>query len=234
VTDQLDALGKALDLGRCPERIECFDISHTSGEATVASCVVFGATGPLKSAYRRFNIADVAPGDDYAAMRQALQRRFKDAARPDAVLPDILLIDGGRGQLSEASAVLAELGIGGILLVGVAKGQGRRPGRESLYVAGRSQALRLDPDSAALHLVLQVRDEAHRFALAGHRGRRQKAARQSPIEEIAGLGPKKRQALLRHFGGLRAMSKAGVDELIRVRGISRGLAERIYGTFHAD
>ena len=233
VSERLDALAGALGLERRPERIECYDISHTAGAETVASCVVFGASGPLKSGYRRFNIVGVEAGDDYAAMRQVLERRFRQV--PEAGnKPDIVLIDGGRGQLAEASAVLAERGVEGIVLVGVAKGQGRRPGRETLFVAGRERALRLPPDSAALHLVQQVRDEAHRFALAGHRGRRQKAQRQSPLESIEGLGPRRRQALLRHFGGLQAVSKAGVEELARVKGISRQLAERVYVMFHAD
>jgi excinuclease ABC subunit C len=233
VTEQLDALAKALGLGRRPERIECYDISHTAGAGTVASCVVFGPAGPLKSAYRRFNIADVEAGDDYAAMRQVLQRRFRNMPEPGQ-RPDVVLIDGGKGQLSAAAQALAGLGVEGMLLVGVAKGQGRRPGRETLHVTGRPRPLRLDPMSAALHLVQQIRDEAHRFALAGHRGRRQKAQRRSPLDAVAGLGPKRRQALIRHFGGLKALARAGVDDLVRVRGISRGLAERVYGLFHSE
>lgn len=233
VAAQLDALRDALGLPQRPERIECYDISHTAGAATVASCVVFAATGPLKSAYRRFNITDVIPGDDYAAMRQVLERRFRQGM-DSGDLPDLVLIDGGRGQLSAATQVIRDQGIDGVLLVGVAKGEGRRPGRETLHIAGRSSPLKLDADAAALHLVLQIRDEAHRFALAGHRGRRQKQLRQSPLDGIAGLGPKKRQALLRQFGGLQAIARAGVDELLRVRGISRSLAESIYGHFHAD
>jgi excinuclease ABC subunit C len=233
VGEQLDALGTALALERRPERIECYDISHTAGEGTVASCVVFGPDGPLKSGYRRFNIADVEAGDDYAAMRQVLQRRFRQVPVPGQ-RPDVVLIDGGRGQLSAAARALEEQGVDGVLLVGVAKGQGRRPGRETLHLAGQARPLRLDPASAALHLVQLIRDEAHRFALAGHRGRRQKAQRQSPLDAIAGLGPKRRQALIRHFGGLKALARAGVDDLVRVRGISRGLAERVYGLFHAD
>jgi len=233
VGDQLDALAAALGLERRPKRIECYDVSHTAGEGTVASCVVLGPDGPLKSAYRRFNIADVEAGDDYAAMRQVLQRRFRQVPEPGQ-RPDVVLIDGGKGQLSAAAQALAEKGVEGVQLVGVAKGQGRRPGREVLHVAGRSRPLRLDPTSAALHLVQQIRDEAHRFALAGHRGRRQKAQRQSPLDAIAGLGPKRRQALIRHFGGLKGLARAGVDDLVRVRGISRSLAERVYGLFHAD
>lgn len=233
VSEQLDVLAAALALERRPERIECYDISHTAGVATVASCVVFGSAGPLKSAYRRFNIADVEPGDDYAAMKQVLQRRFRLVPEPGQ-RPDIVLIDGGKGQLHVAADALAERGIEGVVLVGIAKGEGRRPGRETLHVAGRARPLTLEPTSAAMHLVQQIRDEAHRFALAGHRGRRQKAQRQSPLDAIAGLGPKRRQALIRHFGGLKALASAGVDDLVRVKGISRSLAERVYGLFHAD
>lgn len=233
IAAQLDALRTALDLDAVPERIECFDISHTSGEATVGSCVVFGADGPLKSAYRRFNISGVEPGDDYAAMRQVLSRRFKAGADPES-LPDLALIDGGKGQLGEAARVLEDGAHEGITLVGVAKGEGRRPGRERLYVHGRAEPIRLPGSSAALHLIQQVRDEAHRFALAGHRGRRQKKLRRSTLEDIGGLGPKRRQALLRQFGGLQAIARAGIDDLARVKGISRQLAESIYDSFHAD
>jgi len=233
VAEQLQALQAVLGLDRRPERIECFDISHTTGEATVASCVVFGAEGPLKSAYRRFNIKDVEAGDDYGAMRQALQRRFRRVG-DSAPLPEVLLIDGGKGQLAQAVSVLEELEIDGVAMVGVAKGEGRRPGRERLYVPGQAAPLRLDGSSAAMHLVLQVRDEAHRFALAGHRGRRQKKMGRSALEDISGLGPRRRQALLRHFGGLQAVARAGVDELSRVHGISRALAENIYAHFNAD
>ncbi len=230
---QLDAVRDELALDGRPERIECFDISHTAGEATVASCVVFGQEGPLKSAYRRFNISGVEPGDDYGAMRQVLARRFKPGADADS-LPDLVLIDGGKGQLTAAREVLAESAHDGILLVGVAKGEGRKPGRERLYVAGDARPIRLDSSSAALHLIQQVRDEAHRFALAGHRGRREKKVRRSTLEDIAGLGPKRRQALLRHFGGLQAITRAGVEDLSRVKGISRALAKNIYARFHAD
>ena len=233
ILTQLDAVREALDLDDPPARIECFDISHTAGEATVASCVVFGPDGPLKSAYRRFNISGVEPGDDYAAMRQVIARRFKRGA-DTKTLPDLVLIDGGKGQLAEALRVLGENAHHGIVLVGVAKGEGRRPGRERLYLADQAEPIRLASDSAALHLIQQVRDEAHRFALAGHRGRRQKKSRRSTLEDISGLGPKRRQALLRQFGGLQAIARAGVDDLSRVKGISRDLAESIYRRFHAD
>ena len=233
IATQLEAVRDVLGLDVQPDRIECFDISHTAGDATVASCVAFGADGPLKSAYRRFNITDVERGDDYAAMRQVLSRRFKAGADPES-LPDLVLIDGGRSQLAVAEDVLTENGFDGIAIVGVAKGEGRRPGRERLYIGGGRQPIHLDGSSAALHLIQQVRDEAHRFALAGHRGRRAKRARRSTLEDIAGLGPKRRQALLRHFGGLQAITRAGVDDLSRVKGISRRLAENIYARFHAD
>lgn len=233
IAEQLEALAAALGLDEVPERIECVDISHTRGEATVGSCVVFTSEGPLKSAYRRYNITGVEPGDDYAAVRQVLSRRFKRSADP-AALPDIFLIDGGKGQLAEAERVIADSELGDIVLVGVAKGEGRRPGHERLYVSGRAAPIRLDSASAASHLVQQVRDESHRFALAGHRGRRQKKVRRSALEDISGLGPKRRQALLRQFGGMQAVARAGVDELTRVRGISRDLAESIYRRFHAD
>jgi excinuclease ABC subunit C len=233
VTEQLGALQALLGLDQRPTRIECFDISHTMGEAAVASCVVFGEEGPLKSDYRRFNITGVEPGDDYGAMRQALTRRFRPAGVP-APLPDILLIDGGKGQLGEAVRIIEENQLAGITAIGVAKGEGRKPGRERLYVAGRGTAIRLEHHAAALHLVQQVRDEAHRFALAGHRGRRGRKLGRSELEDISGLGPRRRQALLRHFGGLQAITRAGIDELARVHGISRGLAESIYAYFHVD
>jgi excinuclease ABC subunit C len=233
IASQLDAVKVALDLPERPGRIECFDISHTQGDSTVASCVVFGPEGPLKSAYRRFNITGVEPGDDYAAMRQVLSRRFRPTAEPNS-LPDVVLIDGGRGQLAAAAAVLESNGFREIRLIGVAKGQGRRPGRESLYMPGSEQPLRLDPNSEALHLIQQVRDESHRFALAGHRGQRQKRVKRSVLEDIRGLGPKRRQALLRRFGGLQALTRASVEDLARVKGISRELARSIYQRFHAE
>jgi excinuclease ABC subunit C len=230
---QIDALQAALGMDGPPERIECFDISHTGGEATVASCVVFTRDGPLKSAYRRFNIRDVEPGDDYGAMREVVGRRFRHAADPE-FLPDLILIDGGKGQLAQAQRVLDESGFTGVMLAGVAKGAGRKPGRERIYLTDRATPITLADDSAASHIIQQIRDEAHRFAIAGHRGRRQKQVRRSVLEDISGLGPKRRQALLRHFGGLQAVTRAGVDELARVRGISRHLAENIYQRFHSD
>lgn len=229
---QSRALMDALNLDKPPARIECFDISHTMGEATVASCVVFGPEGPIKTAYRRFNITDVEPGDDYGAMRQALNRRY--GKMEPAQLPELVLIDGGKGQLAEAIRVFSEHNIEQVLLVGVAKGEGRKPGRESLFIAGSNKPLRLDSASPALHLIQRVRDEAHRFALAGHRGQRQKKRRRSSLEDIKGLGPKRRQALLRHFGGLQALARASVDEIMRVHGISRQLADSIYRRLNVD
>jgi len=234
VTQQLEALAEALDLDEVPQRLECFDVSHTGGEATVASCVVFGSEGPVKSDYRRFNISGVVAGDDYAALAQALQRRYARVKKGEVPTPDVLVIDGGRGQLNKAFEVVEELQLDGVQLVGVAKGQGRRPGRERLYLPGQPQPIRLPAASPALHLIQQVRDEAHRFAITAHRGRRQKRQFSSPLEEIPGLGPKRRRELLRQFGGLQAVARAGVDDLTRVKGISHRLAASIYEHFHAD
>jgi len=231
---QLEALAEALALDAAPIRLECFDISHTSGEETVASCVVFGPEGPLKSDYRRFNISGITAGDDYAALAQALKRRYARLKRGEAPMPDVLFIDGGRGQLAQAENVLKELEIDGIKLVGVAKGEGRKPGRERLYVSGQAGGLALPTNSPALHLVQQLRDEAHRFALVGHRARRRRRQTASPLEQISGLGPKRRRDLLRQFGGLQAVARAGVDDLAKVKGISRQLAESIYRHFHTD
>lgn len=234
ITQQLEAIADALGLDEAPSRLECFDISHTGGEATVASCVVFSPEGPVKSDYRRFNIKGVEPGDDYGAMEQALTRRYKRLQQGEARLPDVLLIDGGAGQLGRAQQALAELGVEGVSLVGVAKGQGRKAGRERLYQLGIKGSLSLPANSPALHLIQQLRDEAHRFAITGHRAQRQKARTRSPLEDIPGLGPKRRRAVLRQFGGLQAVARAGVDDLARVKGISRNLAQSIYSRFHAD
>ena len=229
---RVEALQQALDLDEPPQRIECFDISHTRGEATVASCVVFNAEGPLKSDYRRFNIEDVEPGDDYGAMAQALRRRYTRLKQGEGKLPDLLLIDGGKGQVAAVVGVLEELQVEGVQIVGVAKGSERRPGLEVLHVAGDGEQ-RLAPDSPALHLIQQVRDEAHRFAITGHRQRRSKARSTSPLEAIPGVGPKRRQQLLRQFGGLRELARAGVEDLLQVKGISRELAQTIYDAFHS-
>lgn len=229
---RLEALAAALNLPELPGRMECFDISHTQGEGTVASCVVFGPEGPIKSDYRRFNIAGIEPGDDYAAMHQALERRFARLKKGEGQIPDILFIDGGKGQVSQALDVLRAQELEGLRVVGVAKGIDRRPGLETLVLSGVEGPSILPAHSSALHLIQQIRDEAHRFAITGHRARRAKARRESRLEEIPGLGPKRRTALLRHFGGLRGIARAGVEELAKVPGISRNLARAIYEGFH--
>ena len=226
-----EALREMLGLAEPARRIECFDISHTMGEATVASCVVFDAAGPVRGQYRRYNISGIEPGDDYAAMHQALERRFRRAVEEDGVLPDVLLIDGGAGQLAQAKAVLADLGIDSVMLVGVAKGEERRAGHEALVLAD-GRELRPGAASPALQLVQQVRDEAHRFAITGHRGRRQKARMTSRLEDIEGIGPRRRASLLKHFGGLAGLKAAGEAEIARVEGINAALAARIYANLH--
>lgn len=231
---RFEALQEALDLPELPQRLECFDISHTGGEETVASCVVFNSRGPVKSDYRRFNIRDIEPGDDYAAMRQALMRRYTRVRKGEGRLPDILFIDGGRGQLNQALAVLEELQIEGVTVVGITKGEGRRPELDTLRLSDRSEPTILPPDSPALHLVQQIRDEAHRFAITGHRQRRARKRSTSPLEGIEGLGPKRRQSLLKHFGGLQGVMRASRDELAKVPGISVRLAERIHERLHED
>ncbi|MGB5178616.1 MAG: excinuclease ABC subunit UvrC [Gammaproteobacteria bacterium] len=231
---RLQSLTAALGLDEIPERIECFDISHTSGESTVASCVVFGLEGPLKSDYRRFNIRDIQAGDDYGAMEQALTRRYTRLQKGEGKLPDILFIDGGKGQVSSACKALDELQITEVRIIGVAKGPGRKPGLETLHIAGRSDAVTLMADSPALHLIQQVRDEAHRFAITGHRQRRAKTRSTSPLEQIPGVGPKRRQQLLQQLGGLREVARAGVDDLASIKGIDRRLAQQIYDTFHGE
>lgn len=230
---RFDDLQNVLGLDEPPKRIECFDISHTRGEATVASCVVFGPEGPEKSHYRRFNIAGITPGDDYAAMHQALIRRFRKVAEGEGARPDVLLIDGGTGQVAQALDVLNELGITGIEVVGVAKGPGRRAGEETLILAGSNREIHPGPTSPALHLVAAVRDESHRFAISGHRKRREKARERSVLEEVQGVGTRRRAALLKAFGGLAGVEAAGVEELMQVKGIDRSLAERIYDALHA-
>lgn len=208
--------------------MECFDISHSHGEATVASCVVFDHQGPRKSDYRHFRIEGVAAGDDYAAMQQALTRRLKRVKSGEAIAPDILIVDGGKGQLNMAREVFKELDISNILLLGVAKGTTRKAGLESLFVETADNPLDLDPASPALHLIQHIRDESHRFAIAGHRAQRDKARRTSTLQEIPGIGPKRRRELLRFFGGLQGVQKASRDELARVPGINASLAESIY------
>ena len=231
---QFAALAEALQLEETPERLECFDVSHTSGEATVASCVVFNAAGPLKSDYRRFNLKPDSAGDDYAAMAEALRRRYTRVKKGEVPTPDVLFVDGGKGQLGEAMTVLDELELDWLNVVAVAKGRARKVGAERLFLPGKKTAIQLPSDSPALLLVQQIRDEAHRFAITGHRARRSKARKTSRLEQIPGLGPKRRRELLRQFGGLQGVIGAGIDDLAKVRGISRSLAESIYNDLHLD
>lgn len=232
--DRFIALQDALQLEDMPQRMECFDISHSSGELTVASCVVFDTNGPLKSDYRRFNIEGITHGDDYAAMQQALERRYTRLKKGEGKMPDILLIDGGKGQLSKATAVLAELGIDDVLMIGVAKGSTRKAGFETLYNAQTETEIVLNNDSPALHLIQHIRDEAHRFAITGHKQRRDKKRKTSTLEDIPGVGAVKRRELLRHFGGIQEIQKASIVDLGKVNGISHHLAEEIYAFFHND
>ena len=240
---RFEALQEVLQLDEIPLRLECFDISHTQGEATVASCVVFTPEGAFKTDYRRYNITGITGGDDYAAMKQALERRFRPAGSHknksqnqtiEQKLPDILLIDGGKGQLKQAIEVFDKLDINSVLLIGVAKGEGRKAGLEKLIFSDGRADLYLSIESAALNLILQVRDEAHRFAISGHRAQRAKKRRTSPLEGIAGLGPKRRQTLLKHFGGIQGITQAGVEDLAKISGISKKLAQDIYHQFHAS
>jgi excinuclease ABC subunit C len=229
---RLSALREALSLDEGLARIECFDISHTQGEATVASCVVYDQLGMRPAEYRRYNITGITPGDDYAAMRQALTRRYEKVLRGEGRIPDLLLIDGGRGQVSAAAEVLAEVGIE-VPMIGVAKGPERKAGLEELVFADGREPRQLPPDHPGLHLIQQVRDEAHRFAITGHRARRGKARTTSSLEGIPGIGPTRRRRLLEHFGGLRGVENASIDDLLRVEGVSRTLAELIYRHLHS-
>lgn len=232
VEERLNALGKALRLSKPLRHIECFDISHTSGELTVASCVVYDHTGINTSLYRRFNIKDIVAGDDYAAMRQVLKRRYSRIKKEDGKLPDLIIVDGGAGQLQQALEILSELDLGYILLMGVAKGRTRRSGYERWIMPAPQAAIKPEPTSVEAHLVQQIRDEAHRFAITGHRKRRSKAKNQSVLEGITGVGPKRRRDLLQHFGGLQGLRKAGVQELLQVDGINEKLAEKIIAAIH--
>jgi len=229
---RLEALRETLGLADLPARIECFDISHTQGEGTVASCVVCVDGAMKKSEYRRFNIGGITPGDDYAAMRQALTRRYEKVAAGEAIAPSLILIDGGQGQLSVAHAVLAELGLEHLATLGIAKGEGRKPGLETLILGKGAEPVKLPAHHPALHLIQEVRDEAHRFAIVGHRARRAKTRGTSKLEGIPGVGPARRRKLLAHFGGLQGVAAATVDDLCRVTGISRALAEVVHGALH--
>lgn len=239
---RFEALQAQLGLDYLPERLECFDISHTMGEATVASCVVFNVEGPLKSDYRRFNIEGVTPGDDYGALQQALSRRYKRLKQGEGKLPDILFIDGGKGQVTQAINALEELQISAVIIIGIAKGPERRPGMEVLFPSSDlgagatmvSSPVILSGDSPALHLIQQIRDEAHRFAITAHRQRRAKARNTSTLESIPGMGPQRRRKLLSQFGGLQEIARAGVEDLAKVEGINITLARKIYDTFHSE
>ncbi len=234
IHQRYEALQDLLSLPELPSRLECFDISHSSGEATVASCVVFDNNGPLKSDYRRFNIDNITPGDDYAAMHQALERRYTRIKSGEGVTPDILLIDGGKGQVRQATTVLDVLQINDVLVLGVAKGTTRKAGFETLYRSDTGAEFVLASDSPALHLIQYIRDESHRFAITGHKQRRDKKRRESPLQGIAGVGPKRRKELLRHFGGWQEVIKASAEDLARVPGISEKLAKYIVAELHND
>jgi excinuclease ABC subunit C len=230
--DRLAALQEALRLPASTQRIECFDVSHTMGEAAVASCVIFDRLAMQTSEYRRFNVTPAQAGDDYAALREALTRRCARIVAGEYPAPDLLVIDGGRGQVNVAADVLTEQGLHQTPLIGIAKGPERKPGLEEIVFPGRDEVLQLPPDHPGLHLLQQIRDEAHRFAIQGHRARRGKARTTSSLQEISGIGAKRRQALLAHFGGLKGMQAASVEDLARVPGISHALAERIYAQLH--
>ena len=232
---RFESLRDTLGLDSTPERLECFDISHSSGEAVVASCVVFdNNSGALKSDYRRFNIENITGGDDYAAMEQAIRRRYTRLMKGEGKLPDILLIDGGKGQIGVAKSVLSDLGVVGVMTIGVAKGTTRKPGMETLILADQNNKVVARPQQAALHLIQQIRDEAHRFAITGHKARRDKKRRISSLEGIPGVGPTRRRDLLKHFGGVGEVKKASVADLMKVDNINKKVAEAIYGALYND
>ena len=232
---RFESLRETLNLDVTPERLECFDISHSSGEAVVASCVVFdNNSGALKSDYRRFNIEDITGGDDYAAMEQAIRRRYTRLMKGEGKLPDILLIDGGKGQVGVAKSVLSDLGVVGVMIIGVAKGTTRKPGMETLILADQNNKVVARPQQAALHLIQQIRDEAHRFAITGHKARRDKKRRTSPLEGIPGVGPTRRRDLLKHFGGVVEVKKASVADLMKVANINKKVAEAIYNALYNE
>ena len=231
---RLRELQSALGLEQQIERIECFDISHSHGEAPVASCVVFGTEGSVNKEYRKFNIKNIKAGDDCAAMRQAVKRRYLRLIRAEARLPDLILIDGGKGQTSVAREELEEMQQGRIPVIGVAKGRSRKPGTESLIIAGERRSLRLEESSPALHLIQHIRDESHRFALNAHRQRRSTTRKTSMLQDIEGIGSKRRQHLISHFGGLQGVARAGIDDLSAVPGINKNLARKIYDRLHSS
>ena len=234
IEQRFESLRETMGLDTTPQRLECFDISHSSGEAVVASCVVFDGNGPLKSDYRRFNIDGITGGDDYAAMEQAIRRRYTRLMKGEGKLPDILLIDGGKGQIGIAREVLSDLGVVGVMILGVAKGTTRKPGLETLILADQKNRVIARPKQAALHLIQQIRDEAHRFAVTGHKARRDKKRRTSPLEGIPGVGPTRRRDLLKHFGGIVEVKKASVADLMKVDNINKKVAEAIYSALYNE
>ncbi len=234
IEQRFESLRETMALEETPQRLECFDISHSSGEAVVASCVVFDGNGPVKSDYRRFNIEGITGGDDYAAMEQAIRRRYTRLMKGEGKLPDILLIDGGKGQIGVAKEVLSDLAVVGVLVLGVAKGTTRKPGLETLILADQNNKVIARPQQAALHLIQQIRDEAHRFAITGHKARRDKKRRTSPLEGIAGVGPTRRRDLLKHFGGIAEVRKASVADLMKVDNINKKVAEAIYSALYNE
>ncbi|MBT5388990.1 MAG: excinuclease ABC subunit UvrC [Porticoccaceae bacterium] len=234
IEQRFESLRDTLQLEQAPQRLECFDISHSSGEAVVASCVVFDSNGALKSDYRRFNIEGITGGDDYAAMEQAIRRRYTRLMKGEGKLPDILLIDGGKGQIGIAKDVLSDLGVLGVMIIGVAKGTSRKPGLETLILADQNNKVIARPQQAALHLIQQIRDEAHRFAITGHKARRDKKRRTSPLEGIPGVGPTRRRDLLKHFGGIGEVQKASVADLMKVANINKKVAEAIYSALYNE
>ena len=231
---RFESLRETVGLDVTPERLECFDISHSSGEAVVASCVVFDANGAVKSDYRRFNIEGITAGDDYAAMEQAIRRRYTRLIKGEGKLPDILLIDGGKGQIGIAKNVLSDLGVVGVMILGVAKGTTRKPGMETLILAEPENRVIGRPQEAALHLIQQIRDEAHRFAITGHKQRRDKKRRTSALEGIPGVGPTRRRDLLKHFGGIVEVKKASVADLMKVENINKKVADAIYSALYNE
>ena len=233
IKTRYEALSSLIQLPGPIMRMECFDISHTQGDQTVASCVVFDAAGPNKRQYRRFNITGITPGDDYAAMEQAITRRFK-RLMDEKRLPDVLIVDGGKGQVSVARRTFEALGVKGVTLLGIAKGPSRKAGWERLILADGAHEITLAADSPALHLLQHIRDEAHRFAITTHRAKRQKKSMDSSLDAIPGIGAKRRRALLSRFGGLRELVNAPIAEIEKVQGISQALAIRIYQHFHPD
>ncbi|MCB1827846.1 MAG: excinuclease ABC subunit UvrC, partial [Coxiellaceae bacterium] len=230
--DRMQALQNALRLGSLPQRIECFDISHSQGEATVGSCVVYTLEGPKPSDYRRFNVKEVTPGDDYGALEHVIRRRYVKLKQDDHILPDIVMIDGGKGQLGVAEKVLEECQVSGVTLLSIAKGPGRKPDFDRIFISGRSAPIDLKADSPALHMLQHIRDEAHRFAITAHRTQRGKKKVSSEVAEIPGIGPKKRRDLLRHFGGLRELKRASVQDIAKVPGIGEKTAKIIYDALH--